>query len=189
MKTIQKWIKEWLQWFQSYRKKGKSSHTCIPLQTGISSKKDWQFFFQIYIVRMKEVKVWTRKTGCMDDGLLINVDFDWQCCFELIKLTQFFTPKNPRSPLMVMTLVFLNGKFLNMTVRNPIPWGCPEGCSIFFLKNDRNLKFSLFCATADTPSPGPNLRSHDQESADLRPAAWPGLRLVKLRPGPGVSAV
>ena len=55
-------------------------------------------------------------------------------------------PKKPRSPSMVMTLVFLNGKFLNMTVGNPIPWGCPEGCSIFFLKNDRNLNFWLFGA-------------------------------------------
>ena len=50
-----------------------------------------------YIVRVKEVKVWTRKTGCMGDGLLINVDFDWQYYFELIKLTKFFThpKKNP----------------------------------------------------------------------------------------------
>ena len=51
-----------------------------------------------------------------------------------------------RSPSMVMTLVFLNGKFLNMTVGNPIPWGCPEGCSIFFLKTKENLNFSLFGA-------------------------------------------
>ena len=77
-------------------------------------------------------------------GLLINVDFDWQCYFELIKLTK--PKKKPRSPSMVMTLVFPNGKFLNMTVGNPIPWGCPEGCSIFFLKTKENLNFSLFGA-------------------------------------------
>jgi hypothetical protein len=81
----------------------------------------------------------------------------------------FFTPQ--KLPSMVMTLVFLNGKFLNMTVGNPIPWGCPEGCSIFFLKNKENFNFSLLGALADTPRPGRNFTSPDQESADLRPAA------------------
>jgi hypothetical protein len=33
-----------------------------------------------------------------------------------------------------------------MTVGNPIPWGRPEGCSIFFLKTKENLNFSLFGA-------------------------------------------
>ena len=48
----------------------------IPLQTqGFLGKKTGSF--PNYIVRMKKVKVWTRKTGCMGDGLLIiNVDFD-----------------------------------------------------------------------------------------------------------------
>ena len=156
---------------------------------------------------------------------------------------------------MVMTLVFPNGRFLNMTVGNPIPWGCPEGCWIFGFWQSCSEKncsffffffFFFFLAKLDLFFRGfwvpqglqrcwapcrvtrldvesvktaqkcqkkrlyndqywfwaqeteiswfltiyqPNLRSHAQESADLRPAAWPGLRLVKLRPGPGVSAV
>ena len=100
------------------------------------------------MVCMKEVKVWTRKTGCMT--------LDHQCGFWLTmrlfwvnKIDKILHPnkkKNPRSPSMVMTLVFRNGKFLNMTVGNPIPWGCPEGCWIFFLKTKENLNFSLFGA-------------------------------------------
>ena len=48
----------------------------IPLQTqGFLGKKTGSF--PNHIVRsMKEVKVWTRKTGCMGDGLLMDVDFD-----------------------------------------------------------------------------------------------------------------
>ena len=63
-----------------------------------------------------------------------------------LKKKNLHPQKTPCSPSMVMTLVFLNGKFLNMTVGNPIPWGCPEGCSIFFLKTKENLNFSLFGA-------------------------------------------
>ena len=46
----------------------------ISLQTqGFLGKETGSF--PNHIVRsMEEVKVWTRKTGCMGDGLLINVD-------------------------------------------------------------------------------------------------------------------
>jgi hypothetical protein len=52
---------------------------------------------------------------------------------------------------MVMTLVFLNGKFLNMTVGNPIPWGCPEGCSIFFSEKGPKLEILAFWRVSRHP--------------------------------------
>ena len=102
---------------------------------GISRKKDWQFS-----------KLYRSQEGSQSVDKK-NWLYDWQCYFELMKLTKFFNQKNPRSPSMVMTLPFLVEKMVDMTVGNPIPWGRRKRCSIFFLLNERKyLIFLVFGA-------------------------------------------
>ena len=80
---------------------------------------------------------------------------------------------------MVMTLVFLNGKFLNMTVGNPIPWGCPEGCSIFFSEKGPKLEILAFWRVSRHPQPmaqcfqvAPGLGKSEAQTYGLRPPPW-----------------
>jgi hypothetical protein len=68
--------------------------------------------------------------------------------------------------------------------------GVPGGLLNFFSEKRPKLVILAFWRVSRHPQPRAQFsKSDDQESADLRPAAWPGLRLVKLGPGPGVSAV
>jgi hypothetical protein len=80
---------------------------------------------------------------------------------------------------MVMTLVFLKGKFLNMTVGNPIPWGCPEGCSIFFSEKWPKLEILAFWRVSRHPQPmaqcfqvAPGLGKSEAQNYGLRPPPW-----------------
>ena len=66
--------------------------------------------------------------------------------------------------------------------------GARRAAQFFFWKRTETWNFGFLARKPTPPAQGPIVQSHDQDAADLRPAAWPGLRLRKLGPGPGVSA-
>ena len=95
--------------------------------------------------------------------------------------------KLSRSPSIVITRNFFEifWKWLSETRSRG---GGGSAGQFFFWKTTETWNFAFGARKPTPPGPGRNLVSHDQDAADLRPAAWPGLRLSKFRPGPGVSA-
>ena len=139
----------------------------------------------------------------MDDGLLINVDFDWQCYFELIKLTKFFTPKKTPVHLRWSWHWFsLTENFWTWLSETRSRGGARRAAQFFSSEKRPKLEIFAFWRDSRHPQTRAQFSKSRRASANRRPrptacGLHPGppkclvarLGLWKLCPGPGVSAV
>jgi hypothetical protein len=138
---------------------------------------------------MKEFKVWTRKTGCMDDGLLINMDlFLWlskqrnflfniafwpHFHFELIKKIDSTNSPPKKNPFTFdgHDTAFSCWKDGGHDCRKPDPVGAAEALLNFFsAKWTKILDFFGFWRVSRHPHPRAQFSKSRQASANRGPA-------------------
>ena len=115
------------------------------------------------------------------------MDFDWQCYFELIKLTKFFTRKKKNTPVHLRWSwhwFSLTENFWTWLSETRSRGGARRAAQIFSLKNDRNLKFLLAPGLGKSEAQTYGLRPPPLASEMPRGPAWT-LKIVPWAGGVG----